>query len=112
MDRGSGQPRKQPEEDTYPDGRAPQPPTGGAPGAAGSLLRRHRRRARLEDQRWLAASLQVLVPTLRDVHTEVRFGRPVSPSVNCGRDTARTSEEVLREARRMIRETGLDHENV
>lgn len=67
---------------------------------------------RPEDQRWLAASLQVLVPTLRDVHTEVRFGRPVSPSVNCGRDTARTSEEVLREARRMIRETGLDYENV
>jgi hypothetical protein len=51
---------------------------------------------RPEDQRWLAASLQVLVPTLRDVHTAVRFGRPVSPSVNCSRDTARTSDEVLR----------------
>lgn len=71
-----------------------------------------RLRRRPEDQRWLAASLQMLVPTLRDVHTEVRFGRPVSPSVNGGEDTARTSEEVLREARRMIRETGLDQENV
>lgn len=51
-----------------------------------------------EDRRWLAASLQMLVPALRDVHTEVRFGRPVYR----GGDAAEVSEEVLGEARRMI----------
>lgn len=69
-------------------------------------------RRRPEDQRWLAASLQMLVPTLREVHTEVRFGRPVSPSTDASEDTPRISGEVLREARQMIREIVLDHENV
>lgn len=53
-----------------------------------------------EDQRWLAASLQMLIPALRNVHTEVRFGNPVHPG-----SAKETSGEVLEEARRMIRRT-------
>lgn len=56
-------------------------------------------RCRPEDRRWLAASLQMLFPSLRDVLTEVRFGSPV----RFDGDASSVSESVLDEARRMIR---------
>jgi hypothetical protein len=56
-------------------------------------------RRRPGDRRWLAASLQMLFPSLRDVLTEVRFGRPV----RFDGDASSVSESVLDEARRMIR---------
>lgn len=52
-----------------------------------------------EDRRWLAASLQMLVPALRNVHTEVRFGRLIHGSG----DVTGLCGEILGEARRMIR---------
>lgn len=60
-------------------------------------LRRH-----TEDRRWLAASLQILLPALRNVHTEVRFGNPVR--VDASREAASATDEVLGEARRLIRD--------
>lgn len=71
-----------------------------SPAALASPVTRLRRLP--EDRRWLAASLQMLAPALRDVHTEVRFGRPIYRDG----DTAEVSEEVLEEARRMIEAAG------
>lgn len=53
-----------------------------------------------EDRRWLAACLQMLVPALRNVHTTVRFGRPIP--ADTARRASETREEVLEESRRII----------
>lgn len=71
-----------------------------SPSALSSPLLRIRRRT--EDRRWLAASLQMLIPALRDVHTEVRFGSPVH--IDASRQAASATDEVLSEARRLIGE--------
>jgi len=59
-----------------------------------TFARRQRR-----DREWLAATLQMLTPALRDVTTSVAFGRPV----RAGDAPERTVREaVLDEARRLI----------
>lgn len=55
-------------------------------------LRRRRR-----DQEWLAATLQMLVPALRDVCVRVEFGRPII----AGEDPC-VGDTVLGEARRLM----------
>lgn len=71
-----------------------------SPTALSNPLLRIRRRT--EDRRWLAASLQILAPALRNVHTEVRFGSPVR--IDASRQAASAADEVLAEARRLIGE--------
>ena len=56
-------------------------------------------RRREEDQRWLAATIQMLVPRLRDVTTRVTFGKPIHAK---DPDTA-VGTAVLEEMRRLIR---------
>lgn len=73
-----------------------------SPAALASPVTRLRRLP--EDRSWLAASLQMLIPTLRNVHTEVRFGHPVSRG-NAG-SVAEIREEILKDARRMIHLAG------
>ena len=58
------------------------------------LVRRERR-----DREWLAATLQMLTPVLRNVTTRVAFGRPVR-AAEAGGDGVR--DAVLAEARRLI----------
>ena len=53
-------------------------------------------RRRPRDQEWLAATLQMLVPVLRNVTTRVAFGRPVKAEGGAVRET------VLGEMRRLI----------
>jgi len=66
-----------------------------SPSALRNPMTRLRRRRR--DQEWLGATLQVLFPTLRDVHARVEFGRPIysggDPDVG---------DTVIREVRRMM----------
>jgi hypothetical protein len=52
-------------------------------------------RRRKRDREWLAATLQMLTPALRNVTTRVSFGRPV-----CAGDNVR--EAVVAEARRLV----------
>jgi 1-acyl-sn-glycerol-3-phosphate acyltransferase len=61
-------------------------------------LRRHRR-----DRDWLAATLQLLIPVLRDVEARVEFGSPIYAEPG-----AAVGEAVIEEMRRLmeIRETG------
>ncbi len=59
-----------------------------------TLLRR-----RKEDRRWLAATIQMLVPRLRDVTTRVTFGEPV----RAGDPDKAVGSAVLEEMRRLIR---------
>ncbi len=56
-------------------------------------------RRRAEDQRWLAATIQMLVPALRRVTTQVTFGEPIRA---CRTDDT-VSSAVLGEMRRLIR---------
>jgi Acyltransferase len=58
------------------------------------LVRRHRR-----DREWLAATLQMLTPALRNVTTRVYFGRPVR-TADVPEGSVR--EAVLSETRRLI----------
>ncbi|MGB3634645.1 MAG: 1-acyl-sn-glycerol-3-phosphate acyltransferase, partial [Rubrobacteraceae bacterium] len=59
-------------------------------------------RRRKEDQRWLAATIQMLVPRMRDVTTRVTFGEPIR-----ARDSGTlVGPAVLQEMRRLIH----DHE--
>jgi hypothetical protein len=51
------------------------------------------------DREWLAATLQMLTPALRNVDTRVVFGRQVRAAETAGGDIR---DEVLREARRLI----------
>ena len=55
-------------------------------------------RRRTEDQRWLAATIQMLFPALRDVNTRVSFGDPIRP----GELEATPSRAVVEETRRLI----------
>jgi 1-acyl-sn-glycerol-3-phosphate acyltransferase len=56
-------------------------------------------RRRKKDREWLAATIQMLTPALRNVTTKVSFGRPVRAG-ELPRKTIR--EAVLEEARRLI----------
>lgn len=58
----------------------------------------HLRRGR-EDQRWLAATIQMLVPRLRNVTTRVTFGEPVKAEES----GEQVSRAVSDEMRRLIR---------
>lgn len=58
-------------------------------------------RRRTEDRRWLAATLQVLTPTLHGVTTGVEFGQPIQ-----GGTGASVSQMVIVEARRLIERCG------
>ena len=53
-------------------------------------------RRRPRDRKWLAATLQMLTPVLRNVTTRVEFGRPVRTGGGAVRET------VLDETRRLI----------
>jgi len=55
-------------------------------------LRRHRR-----DREWLAATLQMLVPALRDVDARVEFGRPIYAEAG-----AAVGDAVILETRRLM----------
>ncbi|MBA2443490.1 MAG: 1-acyl-sn-glycerol-3-phosphate acyltransferase [Rubrobacter sp.] len=68
-----------------------------SPTALRSPLTYLRRQER--DRRWLAATLQMLVPALRDVVTRVDFGRPVAASEP---GSGSVSERVTQEARRLV----------
>lgn len=59
-----------------------------------TLLRRGR-----EDREWLAATLQMMTPALRNVTTRVAFGRPVRAE---GSPDGAVSQAVLAEARRLM----------
>lgn len=61
-----------------------------------TLLRRRR-----EDREWLAATLQMLTPALRDVTTRVVFGQPVYAEGSSGKN-AQVGRAVLDEARRLM----------
>ncbi len=63
-------------------------------------LTRLRRRRR--DREWLAATLQMLIPHLRDVDLRVEFGRPIYAEEGGG-----IGKAVLKETRRLM-ENGLD----
>jgi hypothetical protein len=56
-------------------------------------------RRREKDRQWLAATIQMLSPALRNVATRVSFGRPIRPE-DLPDKTVR--EAVLEEARRLI----------
>ena len=60
-------------------------------------------RRRPRDREWLAASIQMMTPALRNVTTRVAFGR----AVRAGEIPDRTAREaVLEEARRLIEDRG------
>ena len=66
-----------------------------SPSALRIPLTRLRRRKR--DREWLAATLQMLIPALRNVHARVQFGRPIyaEPGAHVG-------DAVTKETRRMM----------
>lgn len=59
-------------------------------------------RRRQEDRRWLAATLQLMFPSLYRVEVRVDFGRPVSRRDALDGDPGRVSEEVISRAERLI----------
>jgi Acyltransferase len=61
-------------------------------------------RRRPRDREWLAASIQMMTPALRHVHTKVAFGQPVRVEDVPHR---RVREVVLEEARRLIEHRGV-----
>jgi hypothetical protein len=63
-----------------------------------TFLRRKR-----EDREWLAATLQMLTPALRNVTTRVAFGEPVHAEGTSGEKVGRA---VLQEARRLMGQCG------
>jgi Acyltransferase len=63
-----------------------------------TLLRR-----RKEDREWLAATIQMVVPALRNVTTRIAFGQPVHADDYADRSVSRT---ILGEARRLIEQGG------
>ena len=67
-----------------------------SPAALRNPLTRLRRRRR--DREWLAATLQMLTPTLRDVTVRVEFGSPVQAGPGAG-DTVRAEMQRLLERR-------------
>ncbi len=60
-------------------------------------------RHRKEDREWLAATLQMLTPALRNVTTRIAFGRPVHADDSADRSVSRAA---LGEARRLIERGG------
>jgi hypothetical protein len=68
-----------------------------SPAALRNPLTRLRRRK--EDREWLAATLQMMMPALRNVTTKVAFGRPIRAGDPSDRAI---SQAVLEEARRLI----------
>ena len=68
-----------------------------SPAALRNPLTRLRRRQR--DREWLAATLQMLIPSLRDVSVRVEFGRPIRAKPGVG-------EAVKAEARRLMERRG------
>jgi 1-acyl-sn-glycerol-3-phosphate acyltransferase len=66
-----------------------------SPSALRNPLTRLRRRRR--DREWLAATLQMLIPALRDVNARVEFGRPIYAEAG-----APIGEAVIRETRRLM----------
>ena len=56
-------------------------------------------RRQKEDREWLAATIQMMVPALRDVTTRIAFGRPVRTDDSVDRSISRAA---LGEARRLI----------
>lgn len=72
-----------------------------SPAALRNPLTRLRRRK--EDREWLAATLQMMMPALRNVTTKVAFGRPVRAGDPSDRAIGQTVQE---EARRLIEHCG------
>ena len=68
-----------------------------SPAALRNPLTRLRRRRR--DREWLAATLQMLTPALRDVTVRVEFGSPVRAGLGAG-------DAVRAEARRLLKRRG------
>jgi 1-acyl-sn-glycerol-3-phosphate acyltransferase len=68
-----------------------------SPAALRNPLTRLRRRRR--DREWLAATLQMLMPALRDVTVRVEFGSPVRAGLGAG-------DAVRAEARRLLKRRG------
>lgn len=66
-----------------------------SPSALRNPLTRLRRQRR--DREWLAATLQMLIPALRDVNARVEFGRPVYADA-----AASVGDAVIQEARRLM----------
>lgn len=66
-----------------------------SPAALRNPLTRLRRHGR--DREWLAATLQMLTPTLRDTTVQVRFGEPIRSEAN-----QKVSDEVISEMKRLL----------
>ena len=60
-------------------------------------------RRRKEDREWLAATIQMMMPALRNVTTRIAFGRPVHIDESADRSVSRAT---LGEARRLIEQAG------
>ncbi len=60
-------------------------------------------RRRKEDREWLAATIQMMMPALRNVTTRITFGRPVRTDDSAG---SMVSRAILEEARRLIEQSG------
>jgi len=60
-------------------------------------------RSRKEDREWLAATIQMMVPALRNVTTRIVFGQPVHADGSADRPV---SQATLGEARRLIEQSG------
>ena len=60
-------------------------------------------RRRKEDREWLAATIQMMMPALRNVTTRIAFGRPVRIDDSADRSVSRAT---LGEARRLIEQGG------
>jgi hypothetical protein len=60
-------------------------------------------RRRKEDREWLAATIQMMIPTLRNCTTRIAFGRSVHTEDSADRSVSRAT---LGEARRLIEQSG------
>jgi hypothetical protein len=60
-------------------------------------------RRRKEDREWLAATIQMMMPALRNVTTRITFSRPVRTDDSAG---SMVSRAILEEARRLIEQSG------
>ena len=60
-------------------------------------------RRRKDDREWLAATIQMMIPALRNVTTRIAFGRPVRIDESADRSVSRAT---LGEARRLIEQGG------
>ena len=60
-------------------------------------------RRKKEEREWLAATIQMMMPALRNVTTRITFGRPVRTDDSAGSVVSRA---ILEEARRLIEQSG------